>query len=82
MLPARALQAHKLVMMQQVASGMRALIESGLVHRDLATRNILLFAYNPRNAVETTVKITDFGLTVQMQNATHLHVDGWVTPSY
>ena len=47
-------------MVHQIALGMAALHKFGVVHRDLATRNVLLF----ENLV---VKVTDFGLSRAVQ---------------
>lgn len=35
--------AHRLAMMQQICAGMEALAQTGLIHRDLALRNVLVF---------------------------------------
>jgi serine/threonine protein kinase len=56
---------HRLTMLQQVCAGMEALADIKLIHRDLALRNILVFGYNPADVTATSVKVCDFGLTVQ-----------------
>jgi serine/threonine-protein kinase RIO1 len=49
--------AHQMTMVQQVCSGMEALVSVGLIHRDLATRNVLVFAYNEDDPTVTSVKV-------------------------
>ena len=51
---------------------MIALSGTGMVHRDLATRNILVFAFDATNPAATVVKITDFGLST-MRVGERLH---------
>jgi len=58
--------ASNLVLMKcamEVCDGMLQLVEEGLIHRDLALRNVLVFGFDPDNAGATEVKITDYGLT-------------------
>ena len=66
--------AHKLVIMQQVCGGMVALTAAGLIHRDLAMRNVLVFAFDAALPGATVVKITDFGLAVDRHYQTHATV--------
>lgn len=47
----------------QVADGMAALQENGIVHKDLAARNILMFSFDPSSADHTLVKVSDFGMS-------------------
>ena len=54
---------HKLAMLQQVCGGMIALSGAGVVHRDLATRNILVFAFDANDPAATIVKITAVSYT-------------------
>lgn len=56
--------AHEWAVIQQICSGMETLAGVGIIHRDLALRNILLFSYNPQNAAATSVKVCGFGLNV------------------
>jgi serine/threonine protein kinase len=49
--------AHQLTIAQQVCSGMEALASAGHIHRDLATRNVLVFAYDEANPTVTSVKV-------------------------
>ena len=60
---------HALAIMQQVCSGMEALAAAGIVHRDLAGRNVLLFAFDPADAARTSAKVSDFGLAVSTYGA-------------
>ena len=53
-LPAQAM----LSICTQVAQGMSAVAAAGIIHRDLATRNVLVFSLDP-----ILVKVTDFGLS-------------------
>ena len=51
----------------QVCEGMEQVIESELIHRDLALRNILVFEFDAQNPREVRVKVTDYGLTREGQ---------------
>eukprot|EP00729_Bicosta_minor_P000512 gene512-15033_t len=53
---------------------MQALAATGLIHRDLATRNILVFVFELDDVTKTVVKVSDFGLTVNGYTATHAYV--------
>jgi serine/threonine protein kinase len=44
------------------------------VRRDIAARNILVFRYDPDDVTKTSVKLSDFGLTVNACTATHMYV--------
>ena len=57
--------AHKLAVMRQVCAGMQALAEEGMVHRNLAARNVLVFHYDPQDPQAIRAKVSDFGLTVR-----------------
>lgn len=71
---------HQIVMLQQIASGMEALASAALIHRDLALRNILLFNYDESDVSKTSVKVSDFGLTVNAYTATAAYVQGGPKP--
>ena len=60
---------------------MEALAEAKLIHRDLATRNVLVLKYDASNPNETSVKITDFGLTVTVYTAGYKCVEGGPLPT-
>jgi len=68
---------HQIVILRQICSGMEALTGAGLVHRDLALRNVLLFNFSPTEAAQTSVKIADFGLPVNMYGAVQTNSIGW-----
>jgi serine/threonine protein kinase len=48
---------------EQICDAMVCLVDNGIIHGDLACRNILVFRYNPHQPKENIVKLTDFGLT-------------------
>ena len=51
----------------QICDGCQQIIECGLIHRDLALRNILVFDFNPDDSTQVKVKITDYGLSKEGQ---------------
>eukprot|EP01083_Nonionella_stella_P170801 582072_1 len=58
-----------LIILGKAASGLKFLHEYGLVHRDIACRNILLGKiHNNRIETSTEVRISDFGLTRELAN--------------
>lgn len=65
---------HKQAMLQQVVSGCQALVAETLKHRDLATRNILVFGFDVADVSKTLVKVSDFGLAVNGFTAAHAYV--------
>ena len=70
----------KLVVLQQVTSGMEALTDQKLIHRDLALRNVLVFALDVNDVGVTSVKVSDFGLTVNSYTAGVKYVQGGPLP--
>ena len=46
----------------QIVCGMAHLAEMGIVHRDLALRNVLCFSFDRENRYEVKAKITDYGM--------------------
>jgi serine/threonine protein kinase len=48
---------------EQICDAMICLADNGIVHGDLACRNVLVFQYHPNDPEENVVKLTDFGLT-------------------
>jgi serine/threonine protein kinase len=56
--------AHQLTIAQQVCSGMEALAAGGHIHRDLATRNVLVFRYDEADHTLTSVKVCLFPTNV------------------
>lgn len=65
-----------MVIMFQICIGMMALVEEKIIHRDLAARNILVFRYDPENPQKTCVKVSDFGLAVDLYGRAYKTVDG------
>ncbi len=59
----------------QVAQGLQAAYEKGLIHRDVKPANILF-------ANETTAKIGDFGLAVAAEQNAEARNEIWGTPYY
>ena len=51
----------------QVCEGMEQVVESELIHRDLALRNVLVFEFDAENPRKVRVKVTDYGLTREGQ---------------
>ena len=56
---------EKLIILTKAANGLKFLHKYGLVHRDIAARNILLGKLNTYGRVDirTAIKVTDFGMT-------------------
>jgi serine/threonine protein kinase len=48
---------------EQICDAMICLADNGIVHGDLACRNVLVFKSNPMEPKKNLVKLTDFGLT-------------------
>jgi serine/threonine protein kinase len=48
---------------EQICDAMICLADNGIVHGDLACRNVLVFRSNSTEPKENLVKLTDFGLT-------------------
>ena len=71
---------HKVVILTQVVSGMKALADAGVIHRDLATRNVLVFGYDAEDITKTAVKVSDFGLAVNAYTVAHAYVQGDALP--
>ena len=58
-----------LIILTKAAAGLNHLHHNGLVHRDIACRNILLGKIGKGGVVQSTeVKISDFGLTRQLKH--------------
>lgn len=72
--------AHHVAILQQVCAGMEALANANLIHRDLALRNVLVFDYVADDVAKTSVKVSDFGLTVNGYTATHKYVEDGAKP--
>lgn len=48
---------------EQICDAMICLADNGIVHGNLACRNVLVFQFNPNEPKENLIKLTDFGLT-------------------
>jgi serine/threonine protein kinase len=59
----------------QVAEGLRAAFQAGLIHRDVKPGNILF-------ANDRTAKIVDFGLAMPLEQAREAEEEIWGTPYY
>ncbi len=59
----------------QIAEGLKAAVQRGLIHRDVKPGNILFSAAQ-------TAKIVDFGLAVLMEHAGTVMGEVWGTPDY
>ena len=71
----------------QTLDAMLQLVEHKIVHRDLALRNLLAFAFDPEDSSKVTVKLTDYGLSATgtyVQKSTSSVGDGlpfrWMSP--
>ena len=49
--------------LHQIADGMECIHYHGIIHKDLAARNILVFSFDPISSDQITVKICDFGMS-------------------
>jgi ubiquitin len=71
---------HKMEIMRQVASACEALALEGIVHRDIAARNVLLSVFDPAAPSATVAKVSDFGMSVSAYGRSSLAVDGGTVP--
>jgi serine/threonine protein kinase len=71
---------HKIEIMRQVASACEALALEGIVHRDIAARNVLLSIFSPTASSATVAKVSDFGMSVSAYGRSSLTVDGGAVP--
>ena len=62
-------ELNRRAIVQQICGAMAAVAKAGIVHRDLAAHNVLVFALQP-----ICVKITDFGMSVNVQRPTRYDV--------
>ena len=65
--------AHNVAIMQQIAQGMEHLSAEGIIHRDLAERNVLVMSFDATDALKTSVKITDYGLAADVRMHARKH---------
>ncbi len=68
-------EAQMLEVGLQIAQGLRAAFQSGLIHRDIKPGNILF-------AQAHHAKIVDFGLAASLENAGEIGGEVWGTPYY
>jgi ubiquitin C len=71
---------HKMEIMRQVACACEALALEGIVHRDIAARNVLLSVFDPAAPAATVAKVSDFGMSVSAYGRSSLTVDGGIVP--
>ena len=62
-LPCLPSQAVISKMFLQIASAMYYLAHRGIIHGDLACRNVLVYKYHQTDPTQNVVKLTDFGLS-------------------
>lgn len=55
---------HKVTMIQQICSGMEALTAENIIHRNLCSASVLVFGFDAKDVLLTSVKIGDFSLAV------------------
>eukprot|EP00656_Telonema_subtile_P040825 TRINITY_DN4590_c0_g1_i1.p1 TRINITY_DN4590_c0_g1~~TRINITY_DN4590_c0_g1_i1.p1 ORF type:complete len:769 (+),score=134.77 TRINITY_DN4590_c0_g1_i1:130-2436(+) len=67
---------HVLAICQQMCAGMEAIAGHGMVHGDLAIRNLLLFGFDRDDVARTSVKVCDYGLSAHMNGQTHVYAGG------
>ena len=58
-----------IAMSEQVAQGIAHLHLYDIVHRDLATRNVLVFQFDPQDWKRVLLKVTDYGLSLLVNNS-------------
>lgn len=71
----RRADSEKLECFKQIASGVAALHEKGILHRDLKPANILLGA-------DSNFKIADLGLSVSLATENRPTTSNWVSPGF
>ncbi|KAJ1475533.1 tyrosine kinase-domain-containing protein, partial [Baffinella frigidus] len=57
-------EAVRITVALQICEAMTQLVEHGVVHRDLASRNVLVFSFSPTDREQVRVKVTDYGLAL------------------
>jgi len=58
---------HKIYAASQISSAIAFLASLRIVHNDLAARNVLVFHLEEQDPASTRVKITDFGLALELE---------------
>ena len=65
--------SHEAAILLQICNGMIALHGDGIVHCDLACRNILVFVYDPRKPRGIHIKISNLGLSCDLYTRTGVY---------
>ncbi len=55
---------------------MEHLVHRGILHCELAARNILMFHFDERDPLSTSVKIGDFGSSLYLGHQSHMDKSG------
>ena len=78
---------HRLLIAEQVAEGLIAIHEHGILHRDIAARNIMIMALDADDAKKTVVKVADYGISTMLGAQDQLQTAGatvvpirWMAP--
>jgi len=59
--------------LSQIAEGMEEVHNNGIIHKDLAARNILVFACEENAPVRIMVKVSDFGLSSALEHSSSVY---------
>jgi serine/threonine protein kinase len=59
--------------LSQIAEGMEEVHKNGMIHKDLAARNILVLAYEENAPERIKVKVSDFGLSSVLEHSSSVY---------